>query len=442
MKSFEQLVKEYYEPPPEEDMNSLLFEMVEDIVKEVEIFPRPGTPPISMGSPISPRELPPEEEPEPEPPEPEEPEKSNVEKAIEAIEAEGYYWEFMPKSKTMIRVRAENRFEALHKLGNDKTGALSLQGFEHKESGQHTLGRLVHLGINGGGRAYVYFKDVYGKKAADVGAEAEKRIADRIKDLYGGMGFSSDCAGSGAGSDVCIVGPPPRKDTLTIEVKTNISSDFGQFRLRYNIEKRQWGPSSSGNYLKHRSLFESLWKKYLEPTMSEFGLEPPGLGSEEFNERYSVVPIYKKEGKKRMPTGESVVIGLRATPRTAEFRHELEKRWFGRRTDHWVEIEEFDEIVDYYKNKGDRFIQIGVTSGAKGLYALNDVDARRFDIPRFDGSGKRAWLRLRLKPSGGRNSKTSFGVAIKIRGELKKSPLNLMKDEDLERVISTMGSEV
>ena len=166
-----------------------------------------------------------------------------------------------------------------------------------------------------------------------------------------------------------------------------------------------------------------IYEKYVNDYVQE-----SYVMTEPYDERFQVRDLVS--GDRESVVGK-VITGLRRMSTTGEFKRQLEAEWFSGKTDKKIDFP-FEMISNYYADKGDRFIQLG----SRGLYALNAADAEEFGIPLFSDSGLQASVRLRLKPSMGTNSATSFNVAIKIRGKLENSPLNLRSREDLEKIIS------
>ena len=153
----------------------------------------------------------------------------NISKAIEVIDEEannmGFTYEIYDKNK--IRIRSANREQVMAELEK----RLSLLGFEHHEDGS-SLGRLQIKAPGNKDNVYILFKPLAGKTPASVGNLAEKTIAKRFEDLSNGT-VKATSAGAGHGSDITVVGP---KGTLTIENKTSLGADFGQFGLRYDLQ--------------------------------------------------------------------------------------------------------------------------------------------------------------------------------------------------------------
>ena len=375
MKSFEQLVKEYYDPAPKEGVGSLLFEMVE----------------VQLADKITPGE--------------------EFNKALEIVEKEGYTYD-LPRFN-VIRIRSVERVDVMDKMSK----MLNPMGYEHHDDGS-TLGRLQRIDRKAGS-VYILFKPPFGTRAADIGAHEEEKFVKMAKEIAGDR-IEATSAGSGHGSDLKLSGP---NGTLTIEVKTGISADFGQFRLRYDTGEGKWEPSTTSKFLENMGVFMPIYEKYVNDYVQE-----NYMMTEPYDERFQLRDLMNAD---RESVVGKVITGLKRTPTTGEFKRQLEAEWFSGKTDKKIDFP-FEMISNYYADKGDRFIQLG----SRGLYALNTADAEEFGIPLFSDSGLQASVRLRLKPSMGTNSATSFNVAIKIRGKLENSSLNLRSREDLEKIIS------
>ena len=377
MKSFEQLVKEYYEPAPDEDVASLLHELVEEGLSEKKLR--------DTGA--------------------------EFQKALDIIEKEGYHYD-VPR-RNVIRVRSSERVNVMDKM----TQMLEPLGYEHRDDGS-TLGRLQRIDRQEGS-VYILFKPPFGTRAADVGAHEEEKFVRMAREIAG-KAIIADSAGSGHGSDLTLAGP---NGTLTIEVKTGISADFGQFRLRYDTGEGRWEPSTTSKFLENMKVFMPIYEGYVDDYVQK-----SYVMTEPYDDRFQMRDLLSAD---RESVVGQVITGLRRSPTTGEFKRQLEAEWFGGKTDMKIDFP-FEMISNYYADKGDRFIQLGNW----GLHALNPADAKEFGIPLFSESGLQSSVRLRLKPSMGTNSATSFNVAIKIKGRLEKSPLNLRNREDLEKIIT------
>jgi len=334
----------------------------------------------------------------------------NISKAIEVIDREannmGFTYEIYDKNK--IRIRSANREQVMSELEKH----LSLLGFEHYQDGS-SLGRLQIKAPGNKDNVYILFKPLAGKTPASVGNLAEKTIAKRFEDLSNGS-VKATAAGAGHGSDIIVVGS---KGTLTIENKTSLGADFGQFRLRYDLQTQKWDPKPTSGYEKNEHIFKPIYDKYIDNYVNrKYVLPLPGT-MKEIKEIYRVI-------------GDKYITGLKAGPKTGQTKRGLEKMWFDGKTGVYQKFP-FAEISNYYADKNDRFINIG----RRGLYALNPQDAKLFGIEEFANTGLIPSVRLRLKPTSGENSNTGFIVAIKIGGSLEKSPLTLDNDQDIIKII-------
>jgi hypothetical protein len=327
---------------------------------------------------------------------------SNLERALNVIQHHGY--EYTIKGN-QIKVLDDKRDEARDVLEK----ALEPEGFVlNMIPSAGTMGRLEKVDRKKGS-VYIFFKPQSRTSAACAGNDYEEKLACSLQNA----GLQATTAGSGHGSDLTIVGP---KATMTVEVKTALGADFGQFTYQYDPRTKEWSPRrtkklvASGNEELFTDLFNELLRDYLTNNASL----PLG------DERLKV----DKAGK---------IYGLKGSPTTGQLKRALQADWFGK-TDVKMSFD-FERIADYYAKKGDRFIQIR----KKGLYALDPAAADALNIPLFAESGLGAELRVRFKPSMGENSNTAFNVAVKIKGRLSPSPLNLDNSEDVEK-LSTLLS--
>jgi hypothetical protein len=328
---------------------------------------------------------------------------SNLWKAVSAIESLDAVTKYEFSAHNKIKVRTPDRASVFEEVAK----VLNPLGFEHYSDGS-SFGRL-QLVDREEGTVYVYVKPPFGQRAADVGSYEEKKIADKANKLFGER-LKTKVAGSGHGSDIEFEGS---KGKLSVEVKTSLGADFPQFRLRYDTESEKWEPARTENYVKNEAMFEPIFHNYIEEYVN--GNCKVNLQSD----------LWSLKG--------TTIIGIKQSPDTGDFKQHLQKEWFGNRTDMMLEIP-FDSISGYYSSKGDDMIQIGNS----GLFALNEQIAAKYDIPSFQDIDAKAFMRVRLKPSMGRNSSTSFVVATKIRGDVKPSPKNLKNEEDLFAVVSTI----
>jgi hypothetical protein len=338
----------------------------------------------------------------------------NIKMALDAIKTEsenmGFTYEIFGKNK--IKIRAENREAVMAEM----EPILSRFGFQHHEDGS-SLGRLQLKTPGNRDNVYVVFKQPVGANPATFGNQAEKKIADRFNELSNGK-VEATSAGAGHGSDIKVVGP---KGTLTIENKTSLGADFGQFRLRYNMETEEWEPTPTKGYNKNKHIFLPIYTKYAKDYVDRNYTMPLPKDLDKIKETYSVLK-------------SKFITGLKPSDKTAERKRALEKSWFDGKTGAYHDFP-FSEISNYYADKDDRFINIG----RKGLFALNPIDAKAFGIEEFANTGLSSRVRLRLKPSSGANSSTGFVVAIKVKGKLNKSNISLDNDQDILKLINLIS---
>jgi len=319
----------------------------------------------------------------------------NLEIAREAIENEGYEY---VENGNVLKILDDNRQDALDKL----TPILYRMGFVHNPLIGGSLGRL-EIKDRTRGNVYVLFKPKSRARAATAGIDFEDRLATEISN----MGMEATTAGYGHGSDLTITGA---KQTITVEAKTALSADFGQFRVQYATKEGTWQPRRTQQYVKNEHIFTPLFNELLKKYLNTYCIIP--IGDHRLNQ--------DQKGK---------VFGLKASLTTGDLKRELQAEWFDGKTDFKVPFD-FSRIASYYADKGDQYIQIG----SRGLYALTPEAASNLDVPLFADSGLSAYIRFRLKPSVSENSSTSFTAAIKIKGRLGASPLSLTNPADVEKL--------
>lgn len=374
MSDLKTLVENYFAPKKESLSKQTLYEIFDEVIEEQEEQPNP---------------------------------QKNFEIALEKIKQEGYDYEVVQGKKNLIKVKHDNRLEALETLLRN----LEPLGFTHNaDFSGSSMGR-IEIKDKVFGNAFIIIKPL-SKTAATAGNDYEEAIANRINEKYSDLGVTATAAGAGHGSDVTITGP---KGSLTIETKTSLSADFGQFRAQFNTVESNWEPRRTAGYVKNEEIFRPLYENLLSDFLNQNcifpNLEDPRLAKDK-NEK---------------------ITGLRASRTTGEFKKELQNAWFNGKTDYKKDFD-FKFIAPYYADKGDELIQLG----RKGLYALTDEAARELNIPKFEDSGLDAYIRFRFKPTMGANSNTSFTVAIKIKGKLEKSPLSLTNDDDLDKIVNKL----
>ena len=323
----------------------------------------------------------------------------NFEDAIEAIKSLGYEYSV---NKNAIKVLHDDRQESLSKVSD----ALVPKGYTHNTNPNYgTMGRL-ELKDRSGGNVYIYFKPKSRSTSpARSGMDYEEALADKFRSL----GLDAKSAGTGHGSDLTISG---NRGTLKIEVKTAISADFGQFTLKYNPNANTWETKKTKSFVEkaeiYQPIFDSILKDYLNENCSFPGQGDP---NGDFGD-----PRYM-----RNKAGE--IVALKPSETTGELKRELQSQWFNGKTDLKIPFD-FVNISKYYALKGDEYIQIR----RAGIYALTSAAATKLKAPLFSDSGLSGYVRFRLKPSMGPNSRTSFTVAVKAKGRLERSPLDLDDD--------------
>jgi hypothetical protein len=329
----------------------------------------------------------------------------NLKMALRAIEAEGYDYKIV---KNQIRVLDDQRLETMAKLRQ----MLEPLGFVHNPiGGGSSIGRL-ELKDRQFGSVYVLVKPKK-RTAASAGMDFEAKLANEITNRYQNVGITATTAGFGHGSDLTI--HKGSKPVMTIELKTALSADFGQFRAQYNIESDSWEPRRTEGYIKNEAIFGPLFDDYLREWLND-NAHFPSLRDPRLN------------------ISKNKVVGLKASMKTGELKRQLQAQWFNGKTDVKVPFD-FDRIASYYADKGDSFIQIDAT----GLYALKPEAQAIVPVPMFRDLGLKCDLRFRFKPSAGENSNTSFTVAVKIKGRYKKSNFSLTNAADLDTIIKSLA---
>jgi len=339
-------------------------------------------------------------------PEPQDDRERNLKMALRVIEAEGYDYKIV---KNQIRVLDDQRLETMEKLRQ----MLEPLGFVHNPiGGGSSIGRL-ELRDRKFGSVYVLVK-LKKRTAASAGMDFEAKLANEITNRYEDIGITATTAGFGHGSDLTI--HKDGKPAMSIELKTAMSADFGQFRAQYNIESESWEPRRTKGYVKNEAIFGSLFDDYLRQWLND-------------NARF---PSLRDP---RLNISKNKVAGLKASMKTGELKRELQSQWFNGKTDVKMPFD-FERIASYYADKGDSFIQIDGT----GLYALKPEAQSIVPVPMFADLGLKCDLRFRFKPSAGENSNTSFTVAVKIKGRYKKSPISLTNASDLDMIVKSLNA--
>ncbi len=330
---------------------------------------------------------------------------NNLMRTLRTIEAEGYDYKLV---KNQIRVLDDHRSETMEKL----IQMLTPLGFTHNPiGGGSSIGRL-ELVDRSAGSVYVYVKPKK-RTAASAGMDFEEKLANEITQRYSHMGVTAETAGFGHGSDLSI--NKGGQTVMTVELKTALSADFGQFKAQFNTAAGTWEPRRTEGYLKNEGIFKPLFDNYLLDWLNA-------------NARFPNIndPRLNRDKNEK-------IAGLKRSLNTGELKRELQGLWFDGKTDIKVPFD-FSHIAGYYSDKGDSFIQIN----GRGLYALKPEAQKLVDVPMFKDLGLSCDLRFRFKPSSGENSSTSFTCAVKIKGRYNKSNLSLTNPKDLDKIIATL----
>ena len=174
------------------------------------------------------------------------------------------------KGNNFVVKTPNNREEDFKNLKN----ILSPLGFKHDTTRGGSLGRLVlPAGVDADGKRFnqttVVVKQVSGggASAAKAGAEYEDKLADYITNKYADQGVNAFSAGSGHGSDLTIVADG--RESMTIEVKTAMGADFGQFKIGFDTAGGSWAPIRTKQYEKSETLFRDIFKTIVAPYMND-----------------------------------------------------------------------------------------------------------------------------------------------------------------------------
>jgi hypothetical protein len=322
------------------------------------------------------------------------------------------YWSLWSRQEKMGGKKIDDRERVLQQLLKD----LEPLGFIYDSTRGGSMGRFVKPGVRGETtQLVVLIKPTVptgGGAAAAAGMEAEVKLATYISDKYANQGVTAKTAGSGHGSDLEIMSAG--KEPMTIEVKTALGADFGQFRMGYNTVSKSWEPTETAGFLKNKELFQDIFDTVVGPYM---------------NKNAQFTPEMLNSPSIRMK--DKIIKSLRPLKGTGDFKKKLQSEWFGA-TDVRGDFD-FAKISNYYAAKGDKFIQIG---RGKGLYALYADDAADIGVPLFADAGLRGVVRIRVKPHMGYDGVHSFTVAIKIAGRLEKSSLDLTNEQDLDKIVA------
>jgi hypothetical protein len=350
-------------------------------------------------------------------PAPQDDRERNLKMALRVIEAEGYDYKIV---KNQIRVLDDHRIETMNKLRQ----MLEPLGFQYNPiGGGSSIGRL-EMRDRKFGSVYVLVKPKK-RTAASAGMDFEAQLANEITSRYEEVGITATTAGFGHGSDLTI--HKGGKPVMTIELKTALSADFGQFRVQYNLDSNSWEPRRTTAYKKNEAIFGPLFDDYLKTWLNN------NASFNNINDKRLNIRKEDISAEDSPPQITNSIVGLKSSMKTGELKRELQSQWFNGKTDVKMPFD-FDRIASYYADKGDSFIQIDGT----GLYALKPKAQAIVPVPMFGDLGLKCDLRFRFKPSAGENSNTSFTVAVKIKGRYKKSPISLTNASDLDMIVKSL----
>tara|TARA_Y100000310_G_C20577052_1_gene760980 strand:- start:192 stop:1298 length:1107 start_codon:yes stop_codon:yes gene_type:complete len=313
------------------------------------------------------------------------------------------HFEYIGNGNT-VRVKHDDREIIMEEM----KAALEPHGFSHNMIQGGSLGRLENKD-RVGGSTFVVFKPE-SPRAAEVGEKFESDLADLMTRIFGDSGITTTTAGFGHGSDLTLSGP---KNKLTFEIKKNLGkTDWGQFRVRYDTNVGEWEPSPTKKYLENADLYSRSFEE-VSAFLNQNCKFPNFDG-----------PYVIKNGK---------IVGLRSSEVTGEVKDRLQSDWFGSKTDVKIPFD-FERIIEYYANKGDMFIQVGL----HGLYTTTEAASKVYGVPYFGDAGLNGFLRIRIKPNSGRNNSHSFVIAHRLAGKLEPSPISLTRPETLGNIMNTI----
>lgn len=312
-------------------------------------------------------------------------------------------YEVQSDGKNTYKVITDDRSTAYDTI--EKT----LTDFDHNPLQGGSMGRFERQAPTGRGKQYILIKPA-SRRAADIGSDYENTIADRMSGKFDSLGVEVSTAGFGHGSDIQIKGP---KGEINIETKTSMGADFGQFSLEYLPDANVWRPVESRGYEKFRGIFDIIFT-HIDDRLSKFTIPD------------ELLPKMSYKG--------GVIKGVKLAHDAKETVQRLNNEWFGGQVSEFIEFP-FELLADYYSMKGDDFLQVK----GKGLYAVADNSVTRaVEAPRFSEQGLRGLARIRLKSRGGTKGPYGFNVAIKFRGTLRKSSVDIDNQDDWDALINAV----
>ena len=345
-------------------------------------------------------------------------EQTSLEQLEKALSEYEYEYEVKPTSavRSKVVVKTDERQEAFDVL----SGKLSELGYAHSGFGTYgsSFGRWTKVDSRLGS-VDVFIKPKSKAAPQAAGKDYEDTLAQTISDKFSSYGIEVETAGFGHGSDLIIKSPAGGE--MKIEAKTNLGADFGQFRMAYDIQQQTWKVVKTKMFLKK------------SPQMQELLLNSFREDLRPYLDKYCTFPNLEDE---RLNAKNGFVYGLNPHPGTGQIKAELQSAWFQNSAQLLAPVD-FINIVGYYVDKGDNFLQI---RGA-GLYALTPDAAAMVNAPQFAETGLISNLRFRFKPHGSTNDRHSFTAAVKIKGSLQKSNISLDNPEDHDKILAQLISK-
>jgi len=326
---------------------------------------------------------------------------SNLLRAKSILDKKGYKYECRGNE---IRVLDNDRLLCMSKLQK------CFEPLGYKYTSENYRSSFGCLALKGKKRSNVYIinkRETGGPAAA--GVKYEDHVASLINKAQ--CDFTVDTAGQKHGCDITI-----SKDgsvVTSVETKTSLGADFGQFTIKYNLLTKQWQPKPTKGYLKYEKVLKPLCKIAIE--WANQNMHFPNVRDEHLNIKNDCI----------MSFGNS-----------NDYKKILQSLWFDK-TSQKLPIDKL-LIENYYREKGNNYIQIRDL----GLYDLSASTNPNIKVPRFSDLPLHPYLRIRLKPGNGTTGYHSFTVAIKIswkKSEVKKSNLSLTEKRDLKVIMMALN---
>lgn len=316
-------------------------------------------------------------------------------------------YNIIEKTKSTFILKSSDRQQT---LDNIKNQLLPNSHWKYEPfGGSSSLGRMVFANENNKKLIYLLFKPLQkseGELAATNGYQLEQDISSKLKELLNDCDVEVSTASSGSGSDLLL--KYKEKSNISIEIKTTLATDFGQFRIGFDIKENKWLPIETKNFKKNSTFFQLIFNETIKDFINEKGLFPENIN------------------KDILAISNDKIWGLKPSFETGETKKILQNEWFDNRNDKIIDFN-FDVLNKYYSEKGDSFIQLG----KHGLYALTKELSDTYNIPCFFKQPLIGSVRFRIKPDSGHNGTHSFSIAIRIKGSLDKSNIVLPENCDI-----------